>query len=522
MYLESEDERKMKKLAKYTSIFFGIVGLLITGMIIVVGNRMDYAFKNTKITLPNGVLFGIGVVSCVCFLLVTNRMRKNFDRFSIKRMLVILSCVFFVVEFFISYEIFFKTGWDAGILNDASDYMVLHPGENLYSSYYVEYPNNVLLLFIITVIKRISGLFGQSGYGCVLFLCVSINNLAVLFTSLFIYNVTKSRYWAVITWLVAAIWFGISPWMCIAYSDTFSILLPILTLYIYSVVRNKNCSLGKKVGAISIVPIIGYFIKPQCSIILIAIFLIELIQLNRKKIKYLWTSKRKVIYAIIQVGFMVGLLVGSAHLYTITPIKPNCQKGLTHFLMMGLNEETSGTFSQKDSDFTQSFPTKQEKKDANIREIKGRINDMMGKRLAVHIIKKTLVNFNDGTFAWGGEDGAKFYKEGMDDKKNASAVLLKNIFYNHGKYYSIFSNMEQMIWLVLLFFVSISLFQEEKLTGSSISYIVLFSIVGICMFNMLFEARARYLYCYAPFFVSASILAVRYIWKKVSKKSVIA
>ena len=113
------------------------------------------------------------------------------------------------------------------------------------------------------------------------------------------------------------------------------------------------------------------------------------------------------------------------------------------------------------------------------------------------------------------------YKEGMDDKKNASAILLKNIFYNHGKYYSIFSNMEQMIWLVLLFFVSISLFLGEKLTGSPISYIVLFAIVGICMFNMLYEARARYLYCYALLFVSAAILAVRFIWNTVNKKNVI-
>ena len=55
----------------------------------------------------------------------------------------------------------------------------------------------------------------------------------------------------------------------------------------------------------------------------------------------------------------------------------------------------------------------------------------------------------------------------------------------------------QAIWmLVLALALCCAVFvKEERLA------VVMLSLIGITLFEMLFEARARYLYCYAPVYI---------------------
>lgn len=491
------------------SFVFGMLGVMILAIVLFAGNSTEYAFKNEKVSVHNLGLLLLGLLFMVFFLFVGYKLKSKLNGVCFHKLICILSVILFVIEFFISYGIYLKTGWDAGILNEASDYMVQNPGENMYSSYYIEYPNNVFLLFLITVMKKISSLFSCNGYYLILFFGVLINNISILLVSLLLYKITNSKYISLVGWGIAVLLYGMSPWMCIAYSDTFSVLFSVLTLYIYALYRKKECPLSKKIGYVSIVPVLGYFIKPQCIIVLIAIALIELFGLNREKIRYIWSRKWKILLAFVQVGIAVIVLVGTAHIYTIVPIMSDSQKGMTHFVMMGLNEETNGTFSGEDASFTKSFPTKEEKRQANIEVIKERLSDMKGKRLALHTMKKVLVNFNDGTFVWGMEDGERFYTEEFNNLGEISEGL-KKIFYNEGEYYEVFSCVEQAVWLVVLFLAIIFFFLKRR-TKTNLEYIITLAIVGISMFNMLFEARARYFYCYAPVFVIMACLTINEI-----------
>ena len=69
---------------------------------------------------------------------------------------------------------------------------------------------------------------------------------------------------------------------------------------------------------------------------------------------------------------------------------------VTHWIMMGL--KGLGHYNLKDSQYTESFPTKAEKQEANIEEIKNRIKDFGIPGLASHIASKTVWTWEDGTY----------------------------------------------------------------------------------------------------------------------------
>lgn len=58
-----------------------------------------------------------------------------------------------------------------------------------------------------------------------------------------------------------------------------------------------------------------------------------------------------------------------------------------------------------------------------------------------------------------------------------------------------------MIWLTI---VSLNIFSGRKLPNNSICVIML-SILGLTLFELLFEARARYLFTYAPLYIILAI-----------------
>jgi hypothetical protein len=70
-----------------------------------------------------------------------------------------------------------------------------------------------------------------------------------------------------------------------------------------------------------------------------------------------------------------------------------------------------------------------------------------------------------------------------------------------GEFYPLWSNFAQSIWMAILVLslASVASKEEEMQT-------LMLSIVGITLFELIFEARARYLFIYVPFYI---ILAVR-------------
>lgn len=188
-------------------------------------------------------------------------------------------------------------------------------------------------------------------------------------------------------------------------------------------------------------------------------------------------------------------------------LNPNKAFSITHFLMMGANEERRGVYSGKDVTASMACPNKTSRQEMNIRVWKNRLNEMGFLRLGKQGLKKTLTNFADGTFAWANE--GDFWVQ-----VNGSNQLILN-FYGIGNFSCnadgseraqeygnanarVFQNTSQIIWLMILLGVSLGFIKKDASKGEVVAYL---SILALAIFLTIFECRARYLYLYLPFFI---------------------
>ena len=182
-------------------------------------------------------------------------------------------------------------------------------------------------------------------------------------------------------------------------------------------------------------------------------------------------------------------------------IDENKAFGPSHFLMMGMNTETFGVYYQNDISLSWRMPTREERLKTNLTVTAERIKDMGPIGLAKQLFRKTLTNYNDGSFCWGGEGG--FYREILSERHSIASPFLRKVYYNpnlgqgYGQYNMVWMNAVQAIWmLVLALTLCCAMFvREERLA------VVMLSLIGITLFELLFEARARYLYCYVPIYI---------------------
>lgn len=123
--------------------------------------------------------------------------------------------------------------------------------------------------------------------------------------------------------------------------------------------------------------------------------------------------------------------------------------------------------------------------------------------------KKILVNYNDATFAWGMEGG--FYKIIYESPNKNVSAFLRDIYYNDGKYYETISIIRQLIWILILGVICIGnirfLFCIEKKEKMVTLNIMHMCFIGITIFELLFEARARYLYIYVPIYIIVAMFS---------------
>ena len=62
-----------------------------------------------------------------------------------------------------------------------------------------------------------------------------------------------------------------------------------------------------------------------------------------------------------------------------------------------------------------------------------------------------------------------------------------------------------MIWLAVLAVGIFSIFRKEKEVA-----VIMLSVIGLTVFELLFEARARYLYTYTPFYILLAAIGIQH------------
>lgn len=500
------------------------IKLLFFCMLLVVLWTVLFCFESTSFWLKREYLFsqpvmlwiGLTVISVFCVGISAAKGRKYRHSGWVN---LLPWAGLLALELVLCFHAYFITGWDVrGIVETA--YALAGGEADLHIGYLSQYPNNVSLVMLFAAIIRVVRiLLGNPGMDRCIYVLIAFQCVINTFTGILIqYAARRMTDSARLSWAISIVYMayiGLSPWLMIPYSDSTALIFPtaILTLYLH----RENDRFGKWVWpGIGMLAGIGYLIKPQVLIAAIAIGMVEAARQIAAH-KFLVCLKR-----IGSMALVIGLLAvpGLKLLIEAAPIelRPGRSVNMLHYVMMGLNAETNGSYFYDDVVVTYHA---EDKHAAQIAVIQSRLAEMGIKGLGEHLKKKTLTNYADGSFAWGCE--GEFYSRWIEYKDEQLSPYLRSIVYTGGSRYKAYQTVLQSIWLALLagcVLCAWSIGKPRHHKESEDEWCVLMlSIIGITLFQAIFEARARYLYLYAPFYVLMGVGGIWYTIKAVMRRT---
>ncbi len=489
--------KKFSITQKIISISFLIVSITII-ITILCFNWVPHA-TNKNYLIPNIASLFISLTIGIIFYFIFKKLSINNKTFRI--IAIIAFILLYLIQLFILYFSYFKTGWDAGTVNNLADQVAK---EGVYTTagsngYLTTFENNTLIVSILALIKSLPIIGGK--YFIILAINALLVNLAGIFTCLTVKKLISNKA-GLLSIFVTAPLIILSPWIIIPYSDTFTITIPILVFYIY-IATDK----WWKYGLIFFFSIIGYYIKPSAIIVLIAILLIKLLkhhhQTPRNINKDFWLRLLAISNGIIcalLIKYISYSHINYQQIKTATPVN------FTHYLAMGQNEENYGQFLA--TDYQECYHSHE----SDLEKFFNRFTNRSLIGQASFFLRKLLVNFDDGSFAWGGE--GEFYKE-IPKRDNPISNTITNFYYNDGVNNQIFLQTEQMLWIFVLF-GCIFIYKKKLSLQESVLQL---SLIGIFVFVMIFEARARYVFCFAPMFIVCAMLGYHNLTNIITRHS---
>ena len=454
--------------------------------------RLPHAYLREHVSnlllLPCGLAAALGLLALL---------RRAHGR-KIDRLVLLLAPALSVLQLLLVRSYYFRTGWDVELVLrcaiDAARGLPLD-GQEVYFS---AFPNNLLLVWVLKTLYQLAFSLGWTEERAYLLLlgCAGLGSLAA---SLLCYDaarrLTGHRPAALLAFVLYALLVGFSPWLSIPYSDSFGLVFPVGCYWLWLQHHSGKGLKALKWFALGLLALLGYQLKPQLVIVLIAVVLFSPEPILRREAKD-WPLK----VTALAGGILIALLAGRAAVDSLgLPLEREKQVGSAHYLMMGLNEEYDGGFYLPDSEFSVGFDSRAERTAADLERAGERVKEMGVSGLIVHLTKKTLVNFDDGCFAWGFEglyEGG-FIREVRDAPGELLARLTRAVFYPDGAAFTLWVNAAQALWLAVLALDFVAVFFKR----SHAKALLMLALTGVMLFALLFEARARYLFASAPLFI---------------------
>lgn len=494
--------RKIDRFLKYIILF--IMFMLITFITItnLHYNYFHYATKkwlfeeNLEILL-SGILFFIISILLLYYLL------KKFEILKNKKAIWLVSLILLVFQIIYIYSYYNVVGYDIlKVLNNS--YSLAYTGNLVEADkwYFQAWPNNIFILNLYTVIIKLFTFIGLYNY--IDFILIIINCIVSISVGLLLFKILNRLFNNItISWLGYLFYLLLvilSPHISVIYTDALGILFPILTLYFYLKYKDENRNLY--LTLIAIIGTLSYSIKPHTSIIFIAIIIYEFIFLS-----YTYKHKLKLLFVILFTSIITFNLISIQTNYIKKQLDLERRVGYLHYIKMGLNSDWIGLYSHEDFAESYKIENKEERDNRNIEIIKERISNHNLYTYKEFIIKKTLINYNDGTFGW------YFISENNKDdiiKKdnNILSNFTNNIYIYDSKYYNKFFYIHQMYWLVVLLLIFISILNFKNYSDN-IKYILFITFIGVFLMVSIFEASARYLFTNVPIFIICSMYGLQ-------------
>ncbi|MDO5292843.1 MAG: glycosyltransferase family 39 protein [bacterium] len=345
------------------------------------------------------------------------------------------------------------------------------------SGYFANYTNNYFIVFFLYGFFRVMLFFKVDDlWNAVIVLNVLMIDLGILLTYYSVVKLRGLRQGCFIMFLIA-----ICPttyeWLTFTYTNTMSIPFAMALLYLAVSYREKKSRKAQTVSILlmGIIAGIGYLLRATIIIPVIAacIYLIfEIIRMPKedKKFKHslLAVGGFLLIFLLIIKGF------GMTQKGYLSDPETKGRYPITHWLMLGVSE--SGGFSKEDSRFTSSFKEYDQKKEANMKEIKERLTERNLFKLYFTKLERVWADGSDECL-------------GFNRRDTSEHSLFKYVNGNRNFVYVIYMQAYRVITLLGILLAIIKLWRTKKEQGMFLYALTLF---GAILFFLLWEANTKY------------------------------
>lgn len=448
---------------------------------------------------PLIVILG-AIVTFFLFKFINDKLNK-LSSSKIKYIAIFLTIIFFIGLLLIGLLLPISSVTDLSHIIEYVNRLISENSLTITGSYFSKYPNQIPLLIFVYGFTKIGSIFGTTN---VLLMGTIFNAIFMALTGYFIYLIgkelksPKAGLLALIFMIINPIFYLYSSYF---YTDTLCMPFGVIGLYLIIKSIKTNNTISKIVLAIlsGFFFFIGLKIRIVVAILLIAVCIYILIN---KQI----TSKLK-IYLALLIGLVIGILgFKLAYNYFEIDLDENAAFPITHWLMMGLNEEYTGGYNASDHDITFNEPTKEEKIEKNIEEIKTRLKDLgiIGVlKLETFKTARTWSSGNYGVYAKlnNTSDGVGIY-EYLGGYGNT------NIFMK----YSL-----QILKTYISFMVLLGIYQIIKKKNAEYNFdtVIYIALFGAILFYLIWEAAQRYSLSFLPWM----IIPLGIIYSKLDEKT---
>ncbi|MCI9129407.1 MAG: hypothetical protein HFJ65_03685 [Eggerthellaceae bacterium] len=385
------------------------------------------------------------------------------------------------------------------------------------SAYLSIYPNNQFICGVYYIIHQICGVTGMDDpYLATIYVgCASVALSCA--AAAFIARRIGGNICGACTYLVLFAFVGLDPNILIPYTDAYGMIFVTGTLLAYACGRGLS-----KWPLMVLLTYMGYSMKPialaafaGCALVSICTHLANWLEERRQGTSSagVWKERagkfaKGAACCILAFAVSFGAVSATKGVHGLTT-HPEEALSPAHFLMMGFNAKYDGTYNFEDIDQSFQFHSPQEMYEADMAVWKTRVRMLGPVGVAELMVKKNLINYNSGVFAYSmlhyiqelyvlgdneliqGFYGVAPVSEGNLDADSESFAPSP---YECGA---------QAIWFMVLAGIVLGLLRKRP-TGVEMAISI--ALLMVSVFLLLFEPSARYLYIYSPLFV---VLGVR-------------
>lgn len=499
------------------SVLLSVCFLPVLACVAFVGTNMDY-WETVKVStrLPNPVLLVIALTGmALCIFLFRKCAHIRFSVRGNRIANCVLLCLFFLlflVNIQAAKEIAFHLPTDYMMVSGVA-YQVAKEEPVGYFFYLSMYPNNIPISYILGKLYRKASEWKDYPY-IYEFFWLQVNcaliSIAGFFSCLTVKKLTGKLMPVAAAFGLYLILGGISPWKIAAYTDTYSMVFPVMCVYFYLCYRDAGHLWSKYACLLLSIAagITGGFIKPSVYVVIIALLGWELI-LFLTDIRQQWKFLLPAVLTAL--ALVWGTDTYRDHLIDEIGLDYNeeLSAGWQQYFLMGLNEDTTGAYNSDDALFGEFQTSRSDRIQEELRRASDRLKDRGFWGSIWFYLRKLVMTFNDGTFGWNME--IYIYDRYPDNMASNTALTqrLRSIFWSNEMNYDVggYKTLCQLVWIFsLLGIPGICLCRDQIRDKYGI---LLVSFLGIFFYQMLFEARARYLFCFLPLILPIAVCGIQ-------------